>query len=268
MGGMGIFESIILGLIQGLTEFIPVSSSGHLVIAQVFFSGASDHMFLEWIDLGTFLALAVYFRHRIVTIFLDITVRKKYQLGRNILLTALPAGVIGLALNKFIDSSPFFGSIVTVTAALGIVGVVMIAADKLPSKSHVKDGSKLSWGRALTIGFVQVLALIPGVSRSGSTIVAGRLMGLDAAAAAEYSFLASLPIMFGLILKLVVSSDGREYFIAHAPTLIIGNTAAFISGLAAVAFLINYLSRHGLALFGWYRVGLAAVITVVLLLQL
>ena len=265
---MGVFESIILGLIQGLTEFIPVSSSGHLVIVQIFFSGASDHFFLEWIDLGTFLALVVYFRHRIVDIILDVTIRKNYRLGRNILLTTVPAGAVGLAFSNFIETAPFFSSLVTVTVFLGAVGAIMIVVDKLPSKSSIKNGEKLTWGRALTIGLIQVTALIPGVSRSGSTIVAGRMMGLSSAAAAEYSFLASLPIMFGLMLKLIVSSDGRDYFIAHAPELIIGNAVAFVSGLWAVSFLINYLSHHGLSLFGWYRVGLAAVLTVVLLLQL
>lgn len=264
---MGWFEAIILGLVQGLTEFIPVSSSGHLVIAQYFLSGASDHFFLEWIDLGTFLALVVYFRRRLVAIAHDILIKKNYRLGRNILLTAIPAGAIGLALNKFIEESSFFGSILTVTAALAIVGIIMVIVEKLPHKSHVKDGERLGWQRALTIGLVQVLALIPGVSRSGSTIVAGRLMGLDAAAAAEYSFLASLPIMFGLILKLIVSSDGRHYFMEHAPTLILSNAVAFVSGLAAVTFLINYLSHHGLAVFGWYRVALAGVIVAVLLVQ-
>jgi undecaprenyl-diphosphatase len=265
---MGIFESIVLGLTQGLTEFIPVSSSGHLVIAQVFFSGASDHYFLEWIDLGTFIALVVYFRHRLVSIAHDIFVKKNYTLGRNILLTAIPAGLVGLIFSSFIESSPFFGSIVTVTVTLALVGVLMVVADKLPHKSHVKSGDNLGSGRALTIGLVQVLALIPGVSRSGSTILAGRLMGLDAAAAAEYSFLASLPIIGAVLLKLLFSSAGREYYVQHALTLTLSNLVAFVSGLWAVSFLISYLSKHGLALFGWYRIGLAAVLALYLLIQL
>jgi undecaprenyl-diphosphatase len=265
---MGIFESIVLGLIQGLTEFIPVSSSGHLVIAQIFFGGSSDHLFLEWIDLGTFVALVVYFRHRLVDIFHDVFVKKNYLLGRNILLTAIPAGLVGLTLSGFIETSAFFGSIVTVTIALGLIGVVMIIVDKLPHKSHIKSGEQLSWGRALTIGIVQVFALIPGVSRSGSTIVAGRLMGLNAAAAAEYSFLASLPIIGAVLLKLLFSSAGRDYYVQHALTLTLSNLVAFVSGFWAVSFLISYLSKHGLAAFGWYRVGLASVLGAAILLQL
>jgi undecaprenyl-diphosphatase len=99
---MTIVESVVLGLIQGLTEFIPISSSGHLVIAQNFLSGASDHMYLEWIDLGTFLALVVYFRQRILSIFKDIFVRHNYKLARNVLLTAVPAGVVGLLFHRVI----------------------------------------------------------------------------------------------------------------------------------------------------------------------
>jgi len=265
---MGIFESIILGLVQGLTEFIPVSSSGHLVIAQIFFGGSSDHFFLEWIDLGTFIALVVYFRRRIATIFHDIFVKKNYLLGRNILITAIPAGLVGLIFDKFIESSPFFGSIITVTVTLGVVGIIMVVTDKLPHKSYVKTGEKLSWGRALIIGIFQIFALIPGVSRSGSTIIAGRLMGLDAAAAAEYSFLASLPIIGAVLLKLTLSSDGRAYYIHHALTLTLSNLVAFISGFFAVSFLINYLSKHGLGVFGWYRIGVSAVLTVAILVQL
>lgn len=259
---MGISEGIILGLIQGLTEFIPVSSSGHLVIAQ----HLSDHMFLEWIDLGTFLALVIYFRHRLVSIYRDIIHKKNYRLARNILLTAIPAGLIGLIFAKFIESNAFFGSLTTVAVSLALVGIVMVFVERLPHASRVGDGSGLSGKRALFIGIIQVFALIPGVSRSGSTIIAGRLAGLDAAKAAEYSFLASLPIIGAVLLKLIVSTDGREYFMQHASVLVVSNVVAFISGLFAVSFLINYLSKHGLALFGWYRIALAAVLTLTLLL--
>lgn len=268
MKRMSIFESIILGLLQGLTEFIPVSSSGHLVAAQFFFSGASEHLFLQWIDVGTFTALIVYFRHKLVAIAKDIFITKNYKLARNILITAIPAGAVGYFMSGFIESTLFFNSIVTVTIALGAVGVVMVVLEKLPRKSPVKSAEKLGWNRALVIGIVQVVALIPGVSRSGSTIIAGRLMGLNPATAAEYSFLVSLPIMFGLIMKLIISPGGREYFMANATELIIGNIVAFVSGLLAVSFLINYLSKHGLAIFGWYRIGLASVLSVAILLQL
>jgi undecaprenyl-diphosphatase len=264
---MDTFQTIVLGMVQGLTEFIPVSSSGHLVVFQHFLFGQSDHHYLEFINIGTFLALVVFFRRRIAKIIKDIFEHKNYSLAKNIIITSVPAGLVGYSAADFIDSTPFFGSITTVIVALVVVGIVMIILEKLPHLSHQRDGGHLSWRRALVIGLVQVFALVPGVSRSGSTIIAGRLAGLNPAAAAEYSFLASLPIMLAVTVKLFLSSDGREYFVQHAPSLVLGNLVAFIAGMVAIKFLLNYLSNHSLAAFGWYRVGLASVLAVVLLLQ-
>lgn len=262
-----IIQDIILGIIQGLTEFIPVSSSGHLVIFQNLFSGSSDHMFLEFINIGTTVALLVFFRKRIVQIFNDVFKYKNYRLLVNILLTSIPAGVVGYLLADFINTQPFFGSIITVMVTLLVVGSLMIILDYLPKLSPVKNGEKLPWWRAFLIGLAQMVALIPGVSRSGSTIIAGRLMGLNSKEAAEYSFLASLPIMLAVTLNLFIHADGRQYFIDNIGMVIFGNIAAFIAGFLAIEFLLKYLEKHGLAIFGWYRLVLAAIIAIVLLLQ-
>ena len=258
-------EAVILGLIQGLTEFIPISSSGHLVIAQTFLSGAGDHLFLEFINIGTMLALFVFFRIRIWSILIDIFKNQNYRLARNIVLTAIPAGLVGFFLSDFISSNGFFTSAVVVVFTLAIVGFVMVILEKLPKLSPMEDGEKLPWWRALIIGGAQVLALIPGTSRSGSTIIAGRLMGLKPAEAAEYSFLASLPIMVGVTLKVLLTDT--DYLLTHAGTLFVSNLAAFVSGLVAVGFLMKFLSKHSLAVFGWYRIGLAAVLATILLVQ-
>jgi undecaprenyl-diphosphatase len=264
---MTIFDSIILGIIQGLTEFIPVSSSGHLVIAQVFLSGASDHYFLEFIDIGTTLALIIYFRKKIYQIIRNIFIDRNVRLARNLLLTAVPAGVVGYLLSDFLNSSWFFGSIIVVATGLILVGIVMIILEKLPKASPMKDGEALPAKRAFTIGIVQVLALIPGVSRSGSTIITGRLAGLSAEEAAEYSFLASLPIMLGVMLKLFAGHTERTYLMAHLSTLILSNLFAFIFGMIAVTFMLAYLKRHTLAIFGWYRVALGAIVLIGVLVQ-
>ena len=258
-------EAVILGLIQGLTEFIPISSSGHLVIAQTFLSGAGDHLFLEFINIGTMLALFVFFRKKIWSIIIDVTKNRNFRLARNIIITAVPAGLVGFMLSDFISSTAFFASAYVVVFTLFIVGVVMVVLEKLPKLSPMEDGEKLPWWRALIIGAAQILALIPGTSRSGSTIIAGRLMGLTPAQAAEYSFLASLPIMLGVTLKVLLTDT--EYLTAHAGTLLVSNFAAFISGLIAVGFLMQFLSKHSLAVFGWYRIGLAIVLATILLLQ-
>lgn len=258
--------SFILGVLQGLTEFIPVSSSGHLVLAENFFGGA-DHKFIEFINIGTLAALLVYYRYTLATIYHDIFKNKNYQLLRNVLLTSIPAGLVGLLSTGFIDSSPFFANVYVVLIALALVGGVMVILEKLPKKSVVKDGAHLSWQRALGVGVAQMFALVPGVSRSGSTIIASRLFGLKPEQAADYSFLASIPIMAALTLKLFVHSEDRAYFIANMPSMIIGNLAAFIVGLLAIGFLLRYLKKNSLKVFGWYRIVLAAVVLLVLLLQ-
>lgn len=262
---MSIFESVVLGLVQGLTEFIPISSSGHLIIAQHFFSGASDHLFLEWINLGTVLALIIFFRSRILELLHGVFIKKDFRLARNIIIAMVPAGLAGFLFADIIETNPFFGSIWTVVATLTIVGIFLIVIEKLPKLSPVADGRELPMPRALAIGLAQMAALIPGTSRSGSTIIAGRLMGLDAARAAEFSFLVSIPIMFGVITKLLIKSSDRLYLMQNLDTLIIANIAALISGLLAVGFLMKYLETRSLALFGWYRIGLALVVAILAL---
>lgn len=264
---MSIFEAIVLGLIQGLTEFIPISSSGHLVIAQYLFTGAAEHLFLQWINIGTVLALIIFFRQRIFAIIRGIVRDRDYRLATNVLIAVLPAGLVGFFLADFIESAAFFGSAWTVVVMLLLVGIVMVVLEKLPKASPVRDEAELPKGRALTIGVAQIAALIPGTSRSGSTIIAGRLMGLNAARAAEFSFLVSIPIMLGVLAKVAIRSSDRAYFMDNAAAIIIGNAFALISGLLAVGFLMKYLEKHGLELFGWYRIALAGVVAVVLLLQ-
>lgn len=258
--------SLFLGALQGLTEFIPVSSSGHLVIAEYFF-GHADHMFIEFINIGTLAALLIHYRYTIATITRDVVTHKNYKLLRNILLTSIPAGMVGLLLTTIIEKNSFFTNIFVVLTTLFIVGIIMIVLERLPRMNSVRDGESLSWRRALVIGFVQMFSLVPGVSRSGSTIIAGRLLGLSAAKAADYSFLASIPIMLGVTLKLFMSGSDRQYLLANFSAVVIGNVAAFVVGFFAIGFLLTYLKKYGLRAFGWYRVVLSVVILTILLIQ-
>jgi undecaprenyl-diphosphatase len=251
---MTIIESLTLGTVQGITEFIPVSSSGHLVLAQELFRHKPDHLFIQTLDIGTTIALLIYFWPRIKKIAWQITRENDYRLARNILITCLPAGVLGLVLANLIENSPLLLNPAMVAAMLGIVGVLMIVTEWLPHLSPQKDGQALSWRRALVIGSAQAFALIPGVSRSGSTIIASRFMGLSAARAAEYSFMVAIPIMVGLISKLFIKPSDRTYILSHLEPVLLGNIAAFISGFIAIRFMLRYLERHSLAVFGWYRV--------------
>lgn len=260
---MDIFQSILLGFVQGLTEFIPVSSSGHLeLVQQLFgFAGENFHLFLEFINLGTLLALLIYFRKRIWKIIKDIFTEKNYKLALNLLITSIPAGIIGLILSGFIEEQSFFSSLYTVCGAMGIVGLVMVAIDHLPHMSKLKDENELTPIRALIIGLLQTFALIPGVSRSGSTIIAGRIVGMDSESSAEYSFLASIPIMAAVCLRMFLSSTGRAYFAANLGPLLLGNLVAFVVGLIALRFLLAYLKKpKSLQSFGKYRIIVACLV--------
>ena len=266
---MDIFQSILLGFVQGITEFIPVSSSGHLELIQQLCGFASEnfHLFLEFINLGTLLALLIYFRKRIWRIIRNVFVEKNYKLALNILITSIPAGIIGLVLSGFIEEAPFFSSLYTVCAAMGIVGLIMILIDHLPHLSELRNENHLTPVRALTIGILQTFALIPGVSRSGSTIIAGRLVGLDSKSAAESSFLASIPIMSAVCLRMFLSSTGRAYFTDNLGTLLLSNLVAFVVGLVALHFLLTYLKKpKALQSFGKYRVIVACLVAGTLLI--
>jgi len=266
---MDVWQSILLGFVQGLTEFIPVSSSGHLeLVQQIFqFSGENFHLFLEFINLGTLLALLIYFRKRIINIVRNVVTEHNYKLALNLLITSIPAGIIGLILGSFIEQNSFFSSLFTVSIAMVVVGLIMVIIDHLPHLSTLKNENSLSPGRAFIIGLSQTFALIPGTSRSASTIIAGRLVGLDSESAAEYSFLASIPIMCGVCLKIFLSSAGREYFFANLGPLLLGNLVAFLVGLFALKFLLNYLKKpRSLQTFGKYRIVLGLLVLGVMLI--
>lgn len=268
---MNILESTVLGLVQGITEFIPVSSSGHLEITQRILGAggrAEDfHFFLELINFGTLFALLFYYRQTIWEIMQRVFVKKDYKLALNILITSIPAGLIGLVLSKVIEKMPFFSSLTTIGFAMGFVGLIMIFVNKLPHLSKLKDENELTPGRALAIGLAQTFALVPGVSRSGSTIITGRVMGLDSKSAAKYSFLASLPIMIAVCGKSLLSSSSRAYITSNLGMLLLSNLIAFVSGLIALQIVMKYFKKEkSIPSFGIYRVILSLGIFAALLL--
>ncbi len=269
---MSIFESLILGLTQGLTEFIPVSSSGHLELVENLLSAGSRaddfHLFLEFINLGTLLALLIFYRKKIFEILKTIFIKRDFRFALNIIITILPVGVAGLLLSDLIESLPFFSSLITISVAMLVVGVLMYFVDKLPKLSKVKSLNALSKPRALLIGLAQVFALVPGTSRSGTSILAGRMVGLSSEDAADYSFLASIPIMSGVCLKMFLKSSSRAYFFTHKTILLAGNLVAFASGLLALYLVLKFLKKpNGLKYFGVYRICLALLVLILVLLN-
>lgn len=257
-----IFESIILGIVQGATEFIPVSSSGHLVIVHEILGTTTNDLFFDiMLHLGTLCAVLIYFfsdvRALIVSCF-RIIFRKALPPEKEfvifVAIATLPAVIFGIFLSQILED--FFRSSFMVSLALIAGSILMWVAER----SFVKNLNKsdLTNMRALIIGFFQALALIPGISRSGSTISGGMLVGLTREKAVRLSFLMSIPIIFGAVIKSFLDLDfGADI---NVLSIVIGLITSFGVGLASIHFLIVYLKHKNLSLFIWYRVILAILI--------
>ena len=247
-----IVEAIILGVIQGLTEFFPVSSTAHLIIIPWFFDWKGDVNTLTFdvaLHAGTLTALLVSFWKD----WLEIFTRKKKLLGM-IIVASIPACIAGLYLNDIIEKTlrkPLLISLMLVT-----VGLVMLAAEKSQKR---KDMEKTNFLDALIIGIAQAVAIIPGVSRSGITISAGLFKGLKREAAARFSFLISTPIIAGAtLLHLKKCLTSRELY--DIPLFTAGFISSAITGFLAIVFLLNFLKKYPLNIFVYYRFILAVVI--------
>ncbi|MCA9323890.1 undecaprenyl-diphosphate phosphatase [Candidatus Saccharibacteria bacterium] len=254
---MSIFQAIVLGLVQGLTEFIPVSSSGHLLLAHEVFGTTENSLgFDVALHVGTLLALFVYFRKDIYVLIKNIFARNdEGYLARLLIIATIPAAVAGFLFSDVIDEN--FRSTGIVICTLAFFGLVMLWADR-----QIRTGKKVSMKQGLAVGFAQVLALVPGVSRSGATITAGLLVGLERKAAARFSFLLAMPIIAGSALGLFLKGDlGGE----SSTTMVVGMTMAFASGLFAIKFMIDKISQLGLKPFAYYRIALAAIVFMFLL---
>lgn len=273
---MSIFEAIILGIIQGLSEFIPISSTAHLTIAgQMLGLIDKSHperwtSFIATIQLGTLAAVFIYFKKEVFEIPRDfikdnIVKRKKYkdqsnssQLGWLIIIGSLPVVFLGLALKDFIEGS-FTKNLDVIAISLITLGVILGIADKTAKfRKNLKD---IKWLDSLIVGFAQVLALIPGSSRSGTTITAGLFTGMNRETAARFSFLLSIPAIFGS--GLLSFYQSIEYLTPDQYlTLIIATIVSGISGYAAIAFLINFLKKNSTFLFVFYRIALGILILI------
>ena len=264
---MTIICAIILGLIQGVTEFIPVSSSGHLVIMSHILNVGDAFTFDVLLNIGTLLALVIYYRKRIWSIIKRIFSGNEWPLVAKVIIATIPAVFIGILFDSQIEK---LNEIIwVVVATLIIVGVLMIVSGKAKEKADDREiEESVGWKTSIKMGIAQALALIPGTSRSGITILAGLKSNLSAAKAAEFSFLMAIPIIAGASFKTILSSSGRLFIQSNLVAVIIGNIVSFAAGMLAINFLIKFISKHGLKMFGWYRVGLAAILTILLVLNI
>ena len=266
---MSLLEAIVLGIVQGLTEFLPISSTAHLRIVPAF-AGWEDPgaAFTAVIQLGTMLAVLLYFWRDLTRISrawaasLRTPARRKEldaRLGWYILLGTVPISIFGLAFEEQIESGA--RDLYLIAAALIILGLVLLAAERVGKRDRAIESLNARDG--LAVGMAQALALIPGVSRSGATITAGLFLGLARTAAARFSFLLSVPavVLSGLFeLESLLGGDEKDR--AGVAELIVATALAFAVGYASIAFLLRFLVRHSTAIFVAYRVGLGALVLV------
>lgn len=256
--------SLFLGVLEGLTEFIPVSSTGHLLLASHFLGfETAGKTFEVVIQLGAVLALLAVYAGKIThTIVALPSERKARRFAGSVLLAFLPALVIG-ALAHDIIKEVLFESPRLISIMLILGGIVLLLVDRLPLRPRYHAEDDLPLGVALAIGFFQCLAMIPGTSRSGSTIVGALLMGVEKRAAAEFSFFLSIPTMAGAVAyDLYKNRDVLDW--SAMGEIAIGFAAAFVVAILVVRWLLGYVSRRGYALFGWWRIIVGALALVAL----
>ena len=256
---MTFIDAIVLGLVQGLTEFIPVSSSGHLVITNHLLSVGNAFTFDVLLNFGTLLALIIYYRKRIWSIIKRTLIGREWWLLAKIVLATIPAVIFGTIFDSQVKN--LNDNVWVVALALFVLGVLMIVKGGAEPKADDRElETSISWSITVKIGITQAIALIPGVSRSGITIFTGLRNKLSAKKAAEFSFLLAIPILAGASFKTLLGSGGIDFVKNNMGQVLIGNAVAFVSGMLAISFFIKLLSSRGLKDFGWYRVTLAVVL--------
>jgi undecaprenyl-diphosphatase len=258
---MSIIEAIILAIVEGLTEFLPISSTGHMIIASSLMGIASDpftKMFTVAIQLGAILSVIVLYWRRFLPV--SMTIKETFFFYLKLLVAFIPAMIIGFVLNDTIDAMLEKVDVVAYSLIAG--GILFLFIDKLFAKNETAEEKPLSFGGAFKVGLFQTIAMIPGVSRSAATIIGGLTQGLTKRAAAEFSFFLAVPTMFGATAYKIYSfyKEGNDFGRDEATLLIVGNVVAFIVAIIAIRSFIAFLTRHGFKLFGYYRIILGAVI--------
>lgn len=252
---MSILESIILAVIEGITEFLPVSSTGHMIIGSSLMGIADDpftKMFTVAIQFGAILSVVVLYWKRFF---------QSWNFYFKILLGFIPAVVFGLLLKDTIDALLERVDVVGYTLLAG--GIFFLFIDKIFDTEHLKD-QEVTYPKAFKIGFFQVIAMIPGVSRSAATIIGGLSQKLNKKTAAEFSFFLAVPTMFGATLLSMFNFylDGGSFGETEITALVVGNLVAFLVAMAAIKSFIAFLTRHGFKIFGYYRIVLGSIILI------
>ena len=262
-----LIKALFYGIVEGITEWLPVSSTGHMILFEEFVKFQQSDAFMEMfrvvIQLGAILAVVVLFWDKIWPFCADkkqnYLKKDSWNLWFRILVATMPALVLGLLLDDWLDAH--FYNFVTVATMLIVYGVLFIVVENGRKKTnpHVSSLAQLTYRDAFIIGLWQVLAMIPGTSRSGATIVGGLLLGASRAVAAEFTFFLAIPVMAGAsllkVLKFGLAFSGEELAV-----LLVGMVVAFWVSLFAIRFLMAYVKRHDFKVFGWYRIVLGVIL--------
>ena len=261
-----IIKAIILGIVEGITEWLPISSTGHMILVEEFIKfNASDEfmeMFRVVIQLGAIMAVVLLYFHKLNPFAPSKTAGQKrdtMDIWFKVIVGVLPAAVLGVMFDDWFDTN--FYNYQTVAVTLILYGILFIVIENINKRklTKIKSFKDLSYKTALLIGFFQVLSLVPGTSRSGATILGAIILGTSRNIAAEYSFFLSIPVMFGAsALKLV--KFGFKFTNLELAVLIIGMTVAFIVSVIAIRLLIRYIKYNDFKVFGWYRIILSILV--------
>ena len=263
---LDIIKVIILGIVEGITEWLPVSSTGHLILVGNVLKPSMSDAFMEMFDvviqLGAIMAVVVLYFHKLNPFSPRKSHKQKmltWQMWIKVLIASVPAGIVGVLFNDILDE--IFYKPIPVAVMLIVYGILFIVVEKhnAGKKPSVTRISQLSVQMLLWIGFFQMLALIPGTSRSGATIVGALLIGVSREVAAEFTFFLAIPVMFGAsLLKLV--KFGFAFSSTELIILIVGVVVSFVVSILAIKFLMGYIKKHDFKVFGWYRIILGILV--------
>jgi undecaprenyl-diphosphatase len=261
-----LWKTVLIGVVEGLTEFLPVSSTGHIILAEqvLNFEGPPGKVFEIVIQLGAILAVCVLYRANIWSTIVGVLKREPVAMrfAGAVVVAFLPAAVVGVAVHKQIKE--LLGSPMVVAVALIVGGIAILVIERYALRPRTKSLDDIGFGTALFIGICQCLAMVPGVSRSGATIMGARAFRVDRATAAEFSFFLAIPTMLGAaVYDLYKNWSTLDW---HGSGLIaVGFIMAFLSALVVVRGFVRFISRHGFGVFAWYRIAVGALAVVLLI---
>lgn len=258
-----IIKSVILGIVEGVSEWLPISSTGHMILVNELINNhggfTSSDLYLYVIQLGAILAVVTLYFKKLNPFSPSKTREERkftWEMWFKVLIACLPAAVIGLVLDNYMEMIENWQ---VVSAMLIVYGFAFLVVENLRREPKIDSISQMSYKTALIIGLFQVLSIIPGTSRSGATILGATLIGCSRGVAAEFSFFLAIPVMFGVsalkIFKSGLSLTGGEWI-----TLLIGMAVAYAVSMLAIKFLMNYVRKHDFKAFGWYRIALGVLV--------